>query len=80
MQKHANHTMIDNLALLPSAPTTQAKSGMGPFEHQDFKPEPSWLPYNYLVMIDWMISANELDLAKSKVNAQLRQNLSREEL
>ncbi len=52
---------------------------LGPFDHRLFKDKSTWILENTPTMIDSLISVNELNLAKTKLHAPLRQNLRKDE-
>ena len=52
---------------------------LGPFGHYQFKNKSTWVPENTPMMIDCLISVDELCLAKTKIKAPLKQNLTKKE-
>ena len=56
-----------------------SRATLGPFGHTMFSLKSIWLPDNYPVMINVMLAVNELNVANTKLNAPLHQNLTRSE-
>ncbi len=62
-----------------SSMSSFSRATLGSFGHTMFSLKSIWLPDNYPVMINVMLAVNELNVANTKLNAPLHQNLTRSE-